>query len=413
MANTNKEILFISYDGMTDPLGQSQVIPYLSGLTKYGYEFTILSCEKPEQFAANKDYVASLLKPFGIKWKPIPYHKNPPVLSSAYDFFKLKQAAKKLHQKHSFDMVHNRNSFAPLVSFWLYKKYRIPYLNDIRGFWADERVDGGMWNIKNPVYKFIYRYFKKREIECMNNAAYNICLTNKAEEEIHRWPQILHQPLPIKIIPCSVDINLFDPAKLNETLKKNLQAELSIKENDFIVSYLGSIGGWYLTNEMMRFCKILGDKIPNAKFLFISPNSHDVIEAAAAKVGLNTDKLIVKKANRHEIPALLSFSNYSLFFIKQCYSKISSSPTKHGEIMAMGIPVITGPGIGDVDEIITKYNSGYIVKNFSDAAFTETIEHIKAGKKMDAEKIRESAIEYYSLDKAVARYYEAYKKIIG
>ncbi len=52
-----KKILFISYDGMTDPLGQSQVIPYLEGLTKYGYLFTILSCDKPKMYKENKSYV--------------------------------------------------------------------------------------------------------------------------------------------------------------------------------------------------------------------------------------------------------------------------------------------------------------------------------------------------------------------
>ena len=49
-----KKILFISYDGMTDVLGQSQVIPYLAGLTKMGYTFTILSCDKPDKYLANK-----------------------------------------------------------------------------------------------------------------------------------------------------------------------------------------------------------------------------------------------------------------------------------------------------------------------------------------------------------------------
>ena len=57
-----KKILFISYDGMTDPLGQSQVIPYLSGLTKFGYGFTILSCDKPEKFTENKNYVEVIKK---------------------------------------------------------------------------------------------------------------------------------------------------------------------------------------------------------------------------------------------------------------------------------------------------------------------------------------------------------------
>ena len=29
-----KQILYISYDGITDPLGQSQILPYIIGLTK-------------------------------------------------------------------------------------------------------------------------------------------------------------------------------------------------------------------------------------------------------------------------------------------------------------------------------------------------------------------------------------------
>ncbi len=52
-----KKILFISYDGMTDPLGQSQVIPYLQGLSKKGFHFFLLSCEKAQAFAQNETAV--------------------------------------------------------------------------------------------------------------------------------------------------------------------------------------------------------------------------------------------------------------------------------------------------------------------------------------------------------------------
>src|SRR5215212_5921176 len=100
-----KKILFISYDGMTDPLGQSQVIPYLIGLTKYGYEFTILSCDKPDRFKKYKATVIESLKPYPIKWVSIPYHKKPPVLSSVYDFYRLKIKAAQLHRLLKFDMV--------------------------------------------------------------------------------------------------------------------------------------------------------------------------------------------------------------------------------------------------------------------------------------------------------------------
>ena len=179
-----KNILFISYDGMTDPLGQSQVIPYLAGLTEYGFEFTILSCDKPDKFIAHKDYVLSLLKPFPIKWVSIPYHKNPPVLSSYFDFLILRKKAKQLYKINRFDMVHTRPGLPTLVALWLKKKYEVKFFNDIRGFWADERVDGGMFNMSNPLFKIIYKWFKKKEYECLEIADYNTCITHKAKEEI-------------------------------------------------------------------------------------------------------------------------------------------------------------------------------------------------------------------------------------
>lgn len=407
-----KNILFISYDGMTDPLGQSQVIPYLSNLTKFGYNFTILSCDKADKYAVNKKYVEKLIAPFPIKWVSITYHKKPPVLSSVYDFYALKKAAKKLHSINYFDMVHTRPGLPTLVALYLKKKYGIKFLNDIRGFWADERVDGGMWNLQNPVFKRVYNFFKQHEYNCLLNADYVTCLTYAARKEIHTWKNIPNQPMAIEVIPCSVDMYLFNRDNIDQLVKEKYKAELNIQDGDFIISYLGSIGGWYLTDEMMRFCKMLSDRIPLAKFLFISPNGHEMITAAAAKYGLSADKLFVKQAKRHEVPVLLSFSNYALFFIKPCYSKISSSPTKHGEIMAMGIPVITNSGVGDVEEVVTKYNAGYLVNDFTDKSFSKVIEKIISGNNFDKDKIRNGAKEFYALETAVERYSKVYNKIL-
>jgi glycosyltransferase involved in cell wall biosynthesis len=408
-----KKVLFISYDGMTDPLGQSQVIPYLAGLTQYGYSFTILSCDKPEKYKANKDYVQKLMEPHGIQWVSIPYHKSPPVLSSVYDFFKLRNMAMRLHKKEKFDMVHTRVGLPTLVAQWMKRKTGIKFLNDIRGFWADERVDGGMWNLKNPVYKTIYRFFKKHEQECVLEADYNTVLTYAARKEMHTWDFIPNQPLPIEVIPCSADLELFNPDKVDPTLRNSLQQELNINDGDCIISYLGSIGGWYLTEEMMRFCKMLGDAMPEAKFLFISPHRHDEITAAAAKYGVPPQKIITRQGKRHEVPALLSFSSYSLFFIKPCYSKISSSPTKHGEIMAMGIPVITNGGVGDVAEIVTNYKAGFVVTDFTDAAFAKVVDQIKAQPPFDKKAIRAGATEFYALGNAIASYRKVYGAIFG
>ena len=409
----SKNILFISYDGMTDPLGQSQVIPYLIGLTRYGYTFTILSCDKPDRFKLHKDYVQKIIDPYPIKWVSIPYHKYPPVLSSWYDYRMLRKTAVALHKLQPFNLVHTRAGLPALVGYWLKKHLGIKMLNDIRGFWADERIDSGIWSLKNPVYKYIYRYFKKMEDNFISTADYNTCLTYAAQKEIHNWKHLPNQPVPLDVIPCCADMDLFDPQKITQPLLEQLKKELGIKDDDIIVSYLGSIGGIYMTEEMIRFCKLLNECIPKTKFLFISPSLHEAIVAAAEKYNLSADKLVVKFAKRHQVPLLLSLSSYAVFFMKPCYSKMATSPTKHGEIMAMGIPVITNSGVGDVAEIVEKYHSGYIIHDFTDKSFKEVVQKILQSNSFDKAAIRNGGKDYYALETAVERYKNVYQKIFN
>jgi glycosyltransferase involved in cell wall biosynthesis len=407
----NKHVLFISYDGMTDPLGQSQVIPYLTGLTKYGYGFTILSCDKPKNYAGHKEYIMNLLRPYPIKWVSIPYHKKPPVLSSVYDVLMLKRKARQLHAKENFDMVHTRAGVPALIGLWMKKKLGVKFLNDVREFYADSRVEGGIWDTKNFVYKRIYNFFKKKEDEAVQNSDGIVCLTYAAEKIIKQWPQYNKQVL-LEVIPCSVDMDLFDPGKIDMDIRTRFKTDLGISDSDFIITYLGSIGGWYLTAEMITFFEVLSNKIPGAKFLFISPHQHDIIFSEAQKFGVPAEKIIVAHAQRYEVPALLSFSDYSIFFIKPCYSKLSSSPTKHGEIMAMGIPVITNAGVGDVEEIVENYQSGFVLKELNRECYKQYSEML-AGTHFDSKKIRHGAAEFYSLENAVQKYLKIYNQVLA
>jgi hypothetical protein len=136
----------------------------LAGLTKWGYEFVILSCDKPDKFSTQKEYVEKLIAPYPIQWVSIPYHRKPPVLSSVYDYFKLKQKAKQLHAIYHFDMTHTRVGLPQLVGLYMKKKLGVKFLNDIRGFWADERVDGGMWNLKILSIEWCIIFLKEKKM---------------------------------------------------------------------------------------------------------------------------------------------------------------------------------------------------------------------------------------------------------
>ncbi|HXC74444.1 MAG TPA: hypothetical protein VN640_07175, partial [Sphingomicrobium sp.] len=70
-------VLYITYDGLTDPLGQSQVLPYLAGLAGLGHRITVLSCEKPQRMAQDGDRIRRQCAAAGIGWTPLAYHKRP------------------------------------------------------------------------------------------------------------------------------------------------------------------------------------------------------------------------------------------------------------------------------------------------------------------------------------------------
>ena len=413
MDTANKKTLFISYDGMTDTLGQSQVIPYLSGLSDNGFSITLISFEKKERFDKNKELISGILAKKNIKWVPLFYTKRPPILSTLWDVSRMIGKATELHKIHNFSIVHCRSYLSAMAGLSLKRKFGIKFIFDMRGFWADERVDGKIWDLKNPLYNTIYKFFKKKERQFFEEADYTISLTEHARDIIHTWKEVKGNPIPIQVIPCCADLSLFDYHTISKERTATLRQSLSIADSDFVVSYLGSIGTWYMLDEMLDIFKEIQSKKPKAKFLFITPDEPKTIESAAALKNISPDKLVIKSAARAEVPLLLSLSNLSLFFIKPTFSKSASSPTKQGEIMGMGIPLICNSDVGDTDRIVNDTTCGAIVGKFNPEGYAEVLSKLNDILSIDPAHIRAGAEKYYSLENGIKKYLFVYQKLIG
>lgn len=405
--------LYLSYDGMTDPLGQSQVIPYLKGLSKAGYQITLISFEKKERFSASEKLITEQLEKAEIDWKPISYTQKPPVLSTVWDVYRLKKKAEKLHREKNFSLVHCRGYITSLAGEFLKKKYGVKFIFDMRAFFADERADSGLWDRKNFIYNYVYNYFKKKEIDFLENADYTISLTEAGKRIIHSWNHLKNQPAPVEVIPCCADLEHFSRKNIDATKLQMLRDKLNISESDFIVSYLGSVGTWYLPDEMLAFFKRLLLKKTSAKFLFITPDEPSEIMERAAKQNIPKEKFIIQKASRKEVPYLIMLSQFSLFFIQPLFSKKGSSPTKHGEILGMEIPVVCNAGVGDIDSIVKETQTGLLVEKFTDEEYNKVISQLDLLLQIPREKLRAAAEHYYSLEKGVGKYMGIYKKLIG
>lgn len=337
------KVLYLSYDGLTDPLGQSQVLPYIIGLSKHKYEFTVVSFEKRQAFLKSSSDIKDICRENKIAWIPLKYHKWPPVASTLYDIWRLWYQVKKSNAQKEFRIIHCRSYITSLIGLRAKLKWDVKFVFDMRGFWADERVEGGLWNLKNPLYQKVYAFFKRKEKQFLTDADHVVSLTYNARKEIESWRI---NNAPITVIPTCVDLELFDPKKIKKEDQDRLRVALGIDSSDFVLLYLGSWGTWYLTKEMLDFFSDLRREKTNAKFLIVSADKIDVGENP------NKTDIVITRAPRHLVPLYISLAHQSILLLKTSFSKKATSATKIGETLAMGVPVVTNAGWGDVDLLL-------------------------------------------------------------
>lgn len=403
--------LYLSYDGLTDGLGRSQVLPYILGLEAKGHHFTIVSFEKRERFAKDEKNIRLLLKGRNIAWVPLIYTAFPPILSTIYDVWQLARTVERLHTEQPFDLIHCRSYITSLVGLHMKRKLGVPFIFDMRAFYADERVDGQLWNLSNPVYRMVYNYFKQKEKAFLEEADFTISLTEKGRDIIHSWDELEEQPLPVEVIPCCADLEHFSAGNVDNALQEELRAETGLSTDDLVFAYLGSIGTWYMLAEMLDFFKEVLTAKPNAKLFFITHDAPEGIRKLAKARGIPEERVIIRSAGREEVPTCLSLADIALFFIRPVFSKSGSSPTKHGEMLGMGLPVIANAGVGDVDIIIESTGTGILVNAFEREDYLNAVAQIDDLLQLPKERMRAAALRFYSLETGVERYHSIYERV--
>ncbi len=404
-----KRVLYISYDGMTDPLGQSQVLPYLTKLSEYGYEFTLLSFEKKARYQKEGKIIADICARANIRWQQLFFTKDPPILSKIYDRWQMKRKAKQLHREYHFDMIHCRSYIAAEMGLSLKKSTGVKFLFDMRGFWADEKVDGGQWSQQSFFFRKVYQHYKQKEKEFLLQADGIISLTNAAREELLK--QDAYKQLFIDVIPCCADLEHFDYNRVSKEEKIILRQRLQIDGNKKIITYLGSVGGWYMTKEMFGFVNCLLKQHPEFVMLVLTRDEPGWVKTEAMEQGIPEDKIIITTAPREKMPLYIGLSDCSIFFIRPTYSKKASSPTKHAELMGMGVPVICN-NIGDTGNIIEETKTGIMIKEFVATEYERQIQKMKEVLEIPKEYIRQTAFKYFDLESGVAGYLKVYKRIL-
>ena len=388
-------IIYLTYDGLTDPLGRSQICPYIRELATLGHEITVISFEKKQFFnkgESDNGESGSTFLGAGTTWIRLRYHKRLRGLSTMFDV--AHAAVRAAPFLRSTDVVHVRSYVLAPVALAAQVIAGTRFLFDIRGFWLQERIDVGFVKAKTVIATAL----SVMERWLFRRADWIVTLTNASLPEVQRLSERTDTHR-VSVIPTAVDTRRF---------RSDNNFKVKSSSCTRVYGYVGSFGTWYDSARLLKFAKCVishGDEFRLAVNNREDPDVELFLEAGVTVCSLVHDN----------VASFLNECDVSVFFIHPTPSKSASCPTKLAESLAMGLPVITSTGIGDVDHIIRRNSVGIVLEygaKLNCMGVRQQLDELTSDPNLPS-RCRETAERLFSLDQAVAEYNRIYVRLAG
>ena len=169
------QILYISLDGIMEPLGLSQVFKYLEKLSN-NHQINLITFEKKQDLKNKKKY--NLMKKEcsrnNIAWFTRQHRSG---LGQIINILNLIFLPMYILCIKKISLIHIRSYMPGICIPVISILFRFKLIFDIRGFWANEKHDRLNWS----KYSFKFRFFKWLEKYLFNKADAVITLTNASK----------------------------------------------------------------------------------------------------------------------------------------------------------------------------------------------------------------------------------------
>ena len=413
------EVLYVSYDGLLEPLGQSQIVRYVEGLAAEGLHLNVLSFEKSRDLdnEERRNLLKEELESRGISWFPLRYHRHPRLLATAWDVANGIATGLKLVERYRPDVVHARSYVAGLMGLAFKAAGRARFVFDMRGFWPEERVELGLFRQQGV----LYRASKVLENRLLAAADHVVVLTESARSILREREAKARlvadgargaREVPMSVIPCCVDLERYRPLPRDLELARRYRLDSSV-----VIGNIGAFNHRYLVQEMFRFAFHLKAHRPDLRFVYLTEQDPEAVRNAAKGAGFSKEDVLVLRVEPEDVPRWLSLFRLGVFFLRPSYAAKASSFTKLGEFLAAGVPVVTNTGVGDVDRILGSDRTGLLLPGLTDrdlSAFAKKALPLLEGDgvpELIRRQCRNAAAEHFALTDGARRYRAIYDSL--
>lgn len=343
-ASSPGSVVYLSHDGMLEPLGASQVLPYVTGLAEHGFKMQIVSFEKPGDLKPPQRQLAlrQELGQRGVAWHPLPYRSRPQLLAQAMDVVRgAREVRNVLASLPGPHLIHARSYVAGMMALLVHLATGVPYIFDMRGFWIDERVEAGFWRVSSPLVSLLRRI----ESDLLRHAAAVVVLTHRGRallEEREGYPPAGR----VRVVPTCTDLERFQPPRSSKHQAdvEALRSKLGVQDGPLLV-YSGSLSTWYMGPE--TFLAARGFLAAGGGGFLVLTREVAEARRLAEKVGVEA---VIRTVSHAEMPEWLRAADAGLALVRPSWAKGASAPTKVGEYLASGLAVVATAGVGDLED---------------------------------------------------------------
>jgi glycosyltransferase involved in cell wall biosynthesis len=355
--------LYICYLSLDDPLVESQVVAYLEGLARRGHRVHLVTFETRPLSRARRAEIRGRMRGRGVQWHGLRYHKRPSLPATAFDTLCGALACAWLVRRHKLDAVHARNHVPAAMAMLAAPLAPHRLIFDIRGLMAEEYVDLGRWRTGALAFR-ITRHTQRAAIR---RAAGAVVLTERVKRLLFDGSD----RDDVVVIPCCADVEVIVRQRAARAIRREA---LGVGDRP-VLAYVGKLGGWYLDAEMADFFAVAREAIPGLHFLVVTQGDSGALERNFSHRGIGPSEYTVTSIDHPQLGELLGAADAAIALIRQVPSKVATSPTKIGECLAAGMPIIA-TDIGDVRPLLEGSRTGIVLSDFSSQAYRAAAEEL-------------------------------------
>ena len=362
-------ICYLTFDSLSEGVGQSQIVPLIKGLAELGFKVTVMSFEKKKNPQLSSELLSS-----NVTWLSFPFGR------SGIRGIPSRIATMVINLPKA-DVYHCRSDL-PVLAMAIRRKR--PFLWDVRSLWYEQKVivdkkAGSKWTT------FVLR---KLELFAAKNASAVNVLAEPLLEVLLKRNQVL--PKIRTVVPTSVDLEKF---------------KLESNDSPRTILLSGTLNNFY---DLETTKKIIRE-FHNQGFVVEWARGSESHTDDLGESFVRTSILV-----HNEMPEKIASSSLGIAICRtDCVDILKGvMPTKVAEFFAVGRPVIVSKGMGDLDRLITKWRTGIVIEDgMSEKEIVMKAKQLLLDEELSS-RCRRLAEEHFSMNKGIRRYESSYSEIL-